>query len=143
MTVSAWESLADMAVERGDRATAEQLYRRIVIEQPSGSGTTGGIEISLAELLLDKGDPDARDQALALLDSWMGRPRMKFDNQLFRWHLNLIRIAEAAGERETVRRAANSALTLAGRGPQLPRHPDVGLVRADEAILERLRALAT
>ena len=143
MTVSAWESLADMAVERGDRATAEQLYRRIVIEQPSGSGTTGGIEISLAELLLDKGDPDARDEALALLDSWMGRPRMKFDNQLFRWHLNLIRIAEAAGDRDAVRRAANSALTLAGRGPQLSRHPDVGLVRADEAILERLRALAT
>jgi predicted Zn-dependent protease len=142
-TVAAWESLADMAVERGDRATAEQLYRRILTEQPTGSGTTGSVEISLAELLLDRGDPAARDEALALLDSWIGRPKLKFDSQLFRWHLALIRTAEATGDRDTVRRAANTALTLAGRGPRLPRHPDVGLVHTDEATLERLQALAT
>lgn len=141
-TVSAWETLADMAVERGDHETAEQLYRRILAEQPSGSGTTGSVEISLAELLLGTGRPEDRDEAFALLTAWMDRPGLKFDNQLFRWHLNLIRAAEDIGDKETVRRAANTALALAKRGPRLPRHPDVGLVRTDKATLKKLRKLA-
>lgn len=53
MAISAWETLADMAVDRGDRETAEQLYRRILAEQPSLSGTTGAVEMPLAEILLD------------------------------------------------------------------------------------------
>jgi predicted Zn-dependent protease len=142
MTVAAWETLADMAAERGDRATAEQLYRRILDEQPSLSGTTGSVEISLAEVLLDSGNADARAEALNLLNSWIERDRIKWASQLFRWHLDLIRIAEADGDVETVRRAANTALSLTERGPQLPRHPDVGLVETDEATLERLRRLA-
>jgi predicted Zn-dependent protease len=142
-TVAAWETLADMAVERGDPATAEQLYRRILTEQPGGSGTTGGIEIALAELLLDTGQAEARAESLALLNEWIGKDSLKFDNQLFRWHLSLIRVAEATGDQETVRRAANTALELAGRGPQLPRHGDIGLVRTDDATLRRLRKQAT
>jgi len=142
MTVAAWETLADMAAESGHRDNAEQLYRRILSEQPSLSGTTGSVEISLAESLLDGRDPADRDEALSLLNSWIKRKQLKFDSALFRWHLALIRIAEATGDVETVRRAANTALTLADRGPQLPRHPDVGLVQTDRATLKRLRQLA-
>jgi predicted Zn-dependent protease len=141
-TVSAWETLADIAIECGDRANAERLYRRILAEQPSGSGTTGSVEISLAELLLDRGRTEDRDEASGLLSTWIERKAMKFDNQLFRWHLNLIRVAEATGDHETVRRAANTALAVAERGPQLPRHPGVGLVETDKATLKRLRKLA-
>lgn len=141
-TVAAWESLADMAVERRDWASAEQLYRRILAEQPSLSGTTGSVEISLAEVLLASGRTEDRDEALTLLNSWIGRNGLKFDSQLFRWHLDLIQIAEATGDTETVRRAAGTALTLTERGPQLPRHPDVGLVQTDAATVERLRELA-
>jgi predicted Zn-dependent protease len=141
-TVAAWETMADMAAERGDRVAAEQLYRRILAEQPSLSGTSGNVEISLAELLLDTGRPGARDEASALLNSWIGRKQLKLDSELFRWHLALIRVAEAIGDHETVRRAANTALRLADRGPKLPRHPDVGLVQTDRATLKRLRKLA-
>ena len=140
-TVSAWETLADIAAERGDRATAEEIYRRI-LALPSQSGSSGTIEISLADLLLDTGRQQDRDEALALLNDWLKRDQLKFDHVLFRWHLVLIRLAEAAGDRETVQRAANTALTLAERGPQLPRHPDVGLVHANKATLKRLRKLA-
>ena len=140
-TVAAWETLADMAVVRGDREGAEQLYRRILAEQPSLSGTTGSVEISLAEILLDTGRPDALDEAFALLRSWMGRSGIKFDSQLFRWHLDVIRAAQAIGDRETVKTAASAALKLADRGPQLPRHPDLGLVHTDSATLQRLRNL--
>jgi hypothetical protein len=138
----AWEQLGDLAAARGDRLVAEQFYRRILAEHPSLSGTTGCIEIALAEVLLDADGVESRAEALALLDTWMARPGLKFDHQLFRWHLALIRAAEAMGDRETVRRAARSALELAARGPQLPRHKDVGLVRTDRATLSRLRELA-
>ncbi|HEY3954536.1 MAG TPA: hypothetical protein VGM53_14260 [Streptosporangiaceae bacterium] len=114
-TVAAWETLADMAVVRGDRESAEQLYRRILAEQPSLSGTTGSVEMSLAEILLDTGHPDALNEAFALLRSWTGRSGIKFDSQLFRWHLDVIRAAQAIGDQETVKTAASAALKLAAR----------------------------
>ena len=141
-TVSTWETLADMAAVRGDRESAEQLYRRILAEQPSLSGTSGSVELSLAEILLDTGRPDALDEVFALLRAWIERAGMKFNSQLFRWHLAVIRAAQAIGDRETVKRAASEALEVATRGPQLRRHPDVGLVQADSAALQRLRKLA-
>jgi len=82
-TVSARETLGDMAVERGDRATAEEPYRRI-LALSNQSGSTGSVEISLADLLLDTGRPADREEASALLDAWMNRPEMKFDQVLFR-----------------------------------------------------------
>lgn len=137
------ELLGDLAAQQGDRQVAGNYYSLVLDEQPSLSGTTGTVEISLAELLLDGGAETDRTQALDLLNSWFARPGMKFDSQLFRWHLAIIRLAEQTGERETVRRAANTALELASRGPQLVRHKDVGLVHADDATLLRLRDLAT
>lgn len=140
-TVAAWEGLADIAAERGDLITAEGLYRRI-LALPNQSGSTGTIEISLADVLLNNGRPEDRDEASALLAEWMSRKQMKFDHALFRWHMVLIRLAGAVGDRETVCRAARTALTLAERGPQLSHHPNVGLVGADKTTLERLRELA-
>ena len=97
----------------------------------------------LAEILLDTGRPDALDEAYALLRSWIERGGMKFDHQLFRWHLDFIRAAQAIGDQETViKRAASVALELAARGPRLPRRPGVGLVQTDSAPLQRLRELA-
>lgn len=134
----ACERLGDLAAAGGDRLGAEQFYRRVLADQPSLSGTTGGVEIALAEIL----EVERHEEILALLDAWMARPGPKFDNQLFRWHLTLIRVAEAMGDAETVRRAARTALEIAGRGPRLSRHKDVGLVRTDAATRRRLRDLA-
>ena len=141
-SAAAWEALADMDMESGDLISAELLYRRILTQQPSGGGSTGTVEISLAEVLLASNRTQGNDEILALLNTWIERPGLKFDNQLFRWHLDLIRLAERIGDGETVQRAARTALNLADRGPQLPRHPDVGLVNADRATLRRLRKLS-
>jgi predicted Zn-dependent protease len=136
------EILGDLAAREGDRAAAERHYRRVLAAYPAISGTTGTVQISLAELLLDTGLEADRGEALALLNSWIAdTARTKFDSQLFRWHLALIRAAEQAGDQETVRRAARAALELAGRGPQLSRHKDVGLVQTDPSTLHRLRML--
>jgi hypothetical protein len=135
------EHLADSYVGV-DPETAEQYYRRLLTEHPTLNGTTATAGISLAELLIDKGDRSSMEEALALLNSFLERGTAQFPNVLFRWHLALIRIAEATGDKETVQRAAGTALDLAGRGPVFPRHKTVGVVDADAHTLKRLRKLA-
>jgi hypothetical protein len=122
-----------------DPAQAERHYRTLLTDHPSLNGRSHTVEISLAELLIAKGE---HAEALALLNSWIERDTAQFPNVLFRWHLALILIAEAQGEQETVQRAARTALDLASRGPAFPRHKDVGVVSADRKTLERLERLA-
>jgi hypothetical protein len=138
----ATEVLGDIAAQEGDTRLAESHYRNVLDAWPSLAGTTGTVEISLAEVLTRDNNDPAHREALELLSSYLARPSFKFTSQLFRWHLALILVAEQTGDRATVRHSATTALELAGRGPQLPRHKDVGLVHTDEATLRRLRRLA-
>lgn len=138
---SALEHLGDLYTD-DDSAAAEQCFRRLMAEHPTLDGTSHTVEISLAELLIDKGDRASLEEALDLLNSFLERGTSQFPSVLFRWHLALIRIAQATGERETVQRAARTALDLAGRGPVFPRHKTVGVVHADAKTLKRLRKLA-
>lgn len=138
---SALEHLGDSYV--GDNAaTAEDYYRRLLEEHPTLNGTSHTVEISLAELLIGKRDRASMKEALALMNLFLERGTSQFPSVLFRWHLALISIAQATGEKETVQRAARTALDLASRGPVFPRHKDVGVVDADAKTLRRLRKLA-
>lgn len=123
-----------------ERAT--QYYRRLLAEHPTLNGTTATVEIALAELEMAKGQRADTEEALALLNSFLERGTSQFPNVLFRWHLVLIDIAQATGERQTVQRAARNALDLAARGPVFARHKDVGVVHADRRTMRRLRRLA-
>lgn len=138
---SAFEHLGD-SYAADDPAAAERYFRRLMTEHPTLNGTSHTVEISLAELLIDKGDRNSIEEALALLNSFLERGTSHFPNVLFRWHLALIRVAEATGDHETVQRAASTALDLAGRGPVFSRHKTVGVVRSDAKTLKRLRKLA-
>jgi len=99
------EYLGNVAVRQGDHELAEAHFRRGLADPRYPSGTTGGHEIALAEVLLAKDDDD-RAEALDLLASWRARRDLKFNSQLFRWHLAVIRAGELTGDRETVRRSA-------------------------------------
>jgi tetratricopeptide (TPR) repeat protein len=125
-----------------DPVAAETYYRKLLAEHPTLNGTTATVEIGLAELLIDNGEPGTLEEALTLLNSFLERQKSQFPNVLFRWHLALIRIAEAQGEKETVQRSARTCLDLASRGPVFPRHKDVGLVKADKVTMKRLQKLA-
>lgn len=138
---SALEHLGD-SYAQDDSAVAEGYFRRLLAGHPTLNGTSHTVEISLAELLIDKGDRASLEEALALLNSFLERGTSQFPSVLFRWHLALIRIAQATGEAETARRASRTALDLAGRDPVFPRHKTVGVVRADKRTLRRLRKLA-
>jgi hypothetical protein len=109
---------------------------------PDLNGTSFMIEVKLAELLMEQ-RPDAAHatEAMRLLNSRLDRGSL-FNNDLFQIRLAMVHVAKRLGDRETMREAARLALNLVGQGPQLPRHPTVGLASADEATLTMLTSAA-
>jgi tetratricopeptide (TPR) repeat protein len=137
----ALEHLGDLARKTGDRKAAEGAYRELLGRWPDLNATSGMVEVSLAELLLDSSPPQV-SEAMALLDSAIKRRTLVFNSQLFRWHIALIRADEALGETSAAKRAARTALSLLDRGSQFSRHAGVGVATADSETLSWLHRLA-
>jgi tetratricopeptide (TPR) repeat protein len=135
------EHLGD-SYRQDDPVKAEGYYRRLIADYPTLSGTTACVHLSLAEVLLDRGDRVSVDEAAKHLSTWIDQFSVPFPNAHFRFNLALIRTAQALGDTQTVQRAARTAVDLASRGPVYPRHGDVGVVKADAKTLRRLRKLA-
>jgi len=135
------ELLGDIGREEGSAEAAESNYREVISRWPDLNGTTGMVEVSLAEVLTESADPESHEEALRLLDSALKRGRM-MNSDLFRWNIALARVAEQLGDAETVSRAAKTALSLTKVGPQFPRHPTVGLARPDAATVAWLEKAA-
>lgn len=138
---SALEHLGDSWTSE-DPQRAESYYRQLLAENPTLNATTACVHLSLAELRIRRGDRASMQEAHDLLTTWISDFPSPFPSALFRFHLDLIAVAQALGDQPTVQQAARTALDLAGRGPVFPRHRDVGAVEADEATLERLHELA-
>jgi tetratricopeptide (TPR) repeat protein len=136
-----FEVLGDIAWDEGSGETAEKHYREVIRRWPDLNGTTGMVEVSLAEVLTERAGSDRHEEALRLLDSALKRGRM-MNSGLFRWNIAVARVAEQLGDRETVSRVARTALSLTKLGPQFPRHPTVGLARPDAATLAWLEKAA-
>ncbi len=141
-TAFGWERLGDLAARHGRIDEAVAFYERVLREQPSLSGTSGSVEISLAEVLIATREEARIEEAITYLDAWITRKGLKLDDALFRWFLAHIDVSEAIGDHVTAARSARSALELAGRGPRLTRQPDVGIVHTDDLTLKRLRRMA-
>ncbi len=141
---SAHEQLARIAVQQGDPRLARTHYREALAGASSSgtAGTTGTVEIALAELLLDTGDDAALDEAAGLLTAWIERSASRHPAQLFRWNMALLRIAEADGDRQTAREVARTALPQAAEESLLPRQKGAPRVTGDLRTLDRLRVLA-
>ncbi len=137
--VSVREHLGDMAVRQGRLNEAERLYRRVLMDAPDGSGTSGLVFLSLAELLTATGRPR---EALLLLDTADMDSLTTFTSSLFRWYVAHANAALAVGDRETASADAAHALWLAEQPSQYTRHPGVGVVTPDETLLLHLRRLA-
>ena len=135
------ELLGDIAREEGSAEAAEWNYREVIRRWPDLNGTTGMVEVSLAEVLTETGGPDRHEEALRLLGSALKRGRL-MNSGLFRWNIALARAAEKLGDAKTVSRAARTALSLTKLGPRFPRHPTVGLAKPDAATLAWLEKAA-
>lgn len=140
----AWatELLGDLELRDGRAGEAERHYRQVLDRWPSLNGTSGTVEIKLAEVLAARTGAWSNDEVRELLDSYLARPALKFDKDLFRLHLVLIRLSIRAGDGDAARHAATAALELAGRGPRLPQHESVGVVSTDAETLRWLGDLA-
>jgi tetratricopeptide (TPR) repeat protein len=132
------ERLGDIARRSGQLADAERYYRQVLTTVGPHKSRSGMVEVSLAELLLDRGRPG--EAAAALDDADMFSVTMFYAN-LFRYEVAQARIAQALGDTDAASAAAARALDLVGAPAQYSRHPGVGAVQIDDAIITMLRAM--
>jgi tetratricopeptide (TPR) repeat protein len=140
---SALEHLGDLARQEHQADEAERHYRTLLARNPTLNGTTHMVEVSLAEILIEHDDDVSHREALQLLQSRATRRSSMFNDQVFRWHVARAALSLQVGDIESLRYAARKALALTQLGPQLPRHPTLGLARADQHTLNWLRTCAT
>ncbi|MGB3828869.1 MAG: hypothetical protein WA962_08835 [Ornithinimicrobium sp.] len=139
----ATEHLGEIALQEHDLVEAELQFRSLLTKWPNLAGTSCTAEVSLADALSQRDSDDAHDEALGLLERFLDRDAgVRWSNTMFQWQQVRVRLAQHEGDDETAALHAADALTLAGSGPQVFRHQDVGLVDADDAVLEALRLVA-
>ena len=68
--------------------------------------------------------------------------RLGFYAQVFRFYLVRARLADRVGDHRRREYAQHALQVAAITAPQLPRHPNVGLVHASAAVLTELRQIA-
>jgi cytochrome c-type biogenesis protein CcmH/NrfG len=140
----AHELLAEAYRADGDLDRAEQHLRRCLATAPANrSGTSHLADLTLAEVLVERDDPARLAEATALLAAADLPARLVFHAQAFRYYLVRARLADRVGDPRRQEYAQHALQVAAITTPQLPRHPTVGLVHADAAVLAELRQLAT
>jgi Tetratricopeptide repeat len=141
----AHELLGNAYRREGRLREAEGHYRTCMsLARPDRSGTSGVYDLSLVEVLLISPEDRTAEAAglLAEVRQYM-QTHPSFNHELFRCEVASARLAEKTGDRQRAAVSARRALELAAIDRrQLPRHPDVGLVRTDDATLRELRLLA-
>lgn len=113
----------------------------IDLTSPRRSGSTGVEEVGMAEVLVERNAPGDNTRALELLASEHLLAQQHFNSTLFGMWVCRARAQSGLGLDPSA--AAREALRLASiTEPQLPRHPTVGLVHADQDTLEELQQFA-
>jgi hypothetical protein len=136
----AHEALGDLHRAAGGLRQAAAEYRLALDVAPTLSGTSGEVQLSLGEVLLDIDSAGGAAEVTALLDA--AREHVTFNSTAFRWNVLRARLAEMVGDGDAQRIAATAALDLVGAQPQFSRHPTVGLVEASAETLALLQRLS-
>lgn len=139
--VIAHEALGESFAREGVLDQAEVHYRTALDLSQSG-GMGGDAALRLPELLIERGGTDRWAEAESILDGIDPEQGLVFVSQRFRYSVARARLAEARGDDQQASEFASAALRLAAiTTPDFSRHPTVGLVHADESVLEDLRNL--
>lgn len=133
------EHLADMARDAGRTSEAVAYYLEVLDADghPPLSCTSGAAHMSLAQIYLDRGEPEAALEAL----NYVPVNQLGMNALVFRWNVLLADISLAMGERDVSQAAARRALALLEAPDQFSRHPGVGRAEAEAALVTRLRQL--
>jgi hypothetical protein len=124
-----------------DRMTHSPACQRLCLQTADDrrNGTTQVTELSLAEVLLEKGRVAEAGELLALDHL---RRHLFWKAQLFRYAVAAARYEARSGGH--AQRWARRALEIArDPAPQLPRHPNLGLPQPDDATITEMERLAT
>jgi hypothetical protein len=134
-------ALGDSFAREGQDGEAVRHLRACLALESTGN-FSHGTELRLAEVLIDSHATTSFDEAWELLNISAGKG-MLFNS--FIWRIEVARARLLVGEGQEARAAvyARSALRLLEHNePQLPRHPDVGLIDADRRTVREMKRLA-
>lgn len=138
----AHEILAETYLEDGRLADAEARYRAAIDAQAVRPGVRSYAALSLAELLIAKGDPasltEARDLLERSADDLAASP---LPPVRVRQELALARLAWRRGDLAEARTSATRALQIAAEPPN-PRWGSLGAVSISEKTMAELRRMA-
>lgn len=135
----AHELLGEAYRRTGELDRAEHHFRTcLATADERRSGTSDVTELLIAEVLLEKSQPEA---ALELLDDEELLTRLRWNSNIYRYCLARARAERASGGDSTP--WSSEALRLADdNDPQLPHKPSVGRVRTSTEERAELRRLA-
>jgi hypothetical protein len=138
----AHRALARFYEEEGDVERAADHYRETLRTQ-GGTNVFHGAELLLAELIVREGLADSYSEADELLDRVLESGPI-FRSEQFRYAVGRARLANRRGADDEAAAFALGALHLFEHNePVSSHHPDVGLIRADEATLTELEEVAS
>lgn len=147
-SLTALEQLGSSLLADGKLDEAESVLREVLLRietLPSGrSGTSHTTELTLAELALERGGPDALAEADRLLD--IAEPHVQqsamFRNLVLRFLVCRARVAAALGRPEAGGYARQALEIASETTPSLPRHPDLGRPVASAKLRRELARIA-
>jgi hypothetical protein len=135
-------ALARLYEETGDPRRAATHYREALATQ-EGTNVSHGAELLLAELIVREHLDDLYGEAHELLDAVLESGPI-FRVEQYRYAVARARLATRLGEANQAAAYALGALYLVAHNrPISSYHPDIGLIRADDATLSELEHIAS
>ncbi len=149
-SVWAAENLVDALATADRLEEAEALTRELIARRDhdptAWRGGRTDLDLTLAEMLLHRGDVDSlreADERLDRSDEAVNQAAM-FRNLVLRHLVARARVADRIGDRERAAHYADDALEVAAETtPSLPGHPEVGRPDATRDLINELRKLSS
>jgi tetratricopeptide (TPR) repeat protein len=124
----------------GEHDQAVEHYRRAVALEDAHGSIDSGVDLDLAELLVERNED--LEEAQTMLDRAAAKG-LVFKAERWRWLLTDARLAARAGQRQRSMASARAALKLLDDDrPDFPRHPGVGLIDTDRRTVREVKRLA-
>lgn len=145
-TIQAYEQLGDYYLKIGNYEQAEKHFRIVTHHYHSNtrSGTTGLADLKLSETVLLSEQENKLQEAyeLATTKFYETDGHLGFNNQKFYYATLMANLCLRMGKIEEASEYASLALNLSTiTKPQFSRHKTVGIIKADETVIDRLKRI--
>jgi tetratricopeptide (TPR) repeat protein len=143
---SAYEILGDYYKRNKDYETSELHYRACLnYYKESRSGTSGIVDIKLAELIIESKQAEKYEEMFKILTDNFKETNgdLTFNDEKYRYFKALALLLFNLKKIEEAKEYAKMALQLSNiKDPQLDKHPQVGIIQTQEGEIELLKQIA-